>query len=162
MFNLLCNLTRPHEQRIRLLNRWELLAMYHHHKMYSDHSHENMGNLLNFICHVTSHDHEFQGFFDAMGVSPAWYITALPTLMTIDTVVLEIYWLHLVMWFRKTTWLNTIWLCKWEPLMVGQHPAIGRPWTLLYSIYPHNFGGYRRCGSGDIIFLFIAWSRETK
>ena len=45
---------------------------------------------MNLVCHVIFQDHVIKVLCDFMGGSPSWYITTLPRLVAIDTVVVEI------------------------------------------------------------------------
>ena len=46
-----------------------------------------------FVCHVTLQDHVIKALYDFMIRSLSRYLTILASLVDIDAVVVEIYWL---------------------------------------------------------------------
>ena len=64
--------------------------MSYHPAKFGSHSHFGGEVIMNLVCHVIFQDHVIKVLCDFMGGSLSWYITTLPSLVAIDTVVVEI------------------------------------------------------------------------
>ena len=64
--------------------------MSYHPAKFGGHSHFGSEGIMNLVCHVILQDHVIKVSYDVMGGSPLWEVTILPSLVGIDTVVVEI------------------------------------------------------------------------
>ena len=64
--------------------------MGYHPAKFGGHSHVGSEVIMNLVCHVILQDHEIKVSCDVMSGSPSWYITNLPSLVAIGTVIVEI------------------------------------------------------------------------
>ena len=67
VFNLSRDLTRPPQWGVFQINGWAVLMYYHHSDKYGDQRDCDSGDLF-LICHVTSQDCMFKGFYKFMEV----------------------------------------------------------------------------------------------
>ena len=121
------------------------------------------GNMMVSVCHVTLQGHLIKPLNDFMVRSPSTYVTIVPSLLAISSVVVNILyslsrdqsvmWLYdghnhscnrdimgfFVTWPCKTTWSKLCMTLWKEPLKVSHHPT--------------KFGGHRHCGKEDKMIL---------
>ena len=62
----------------------------HHHAKFGGQRHCSSGDIMVLACQVISQDCEIKGSCDIMGRSPSRYVNVLPSLVVIDTLVVEI------------------------------------------------------------------------
>ena len=62
----------------------------HHLTMFGGHRHYDSGDGWALVCHVILQDHVIKVSYDFRVRSPSSYITILPSLVTISTMVVEI------------------------------------------------------------------------
>ena len=68
------------------------MKVNNHPAKFRDHRHSGSRDKMVFVCHVTFQDHVIRALFDFIIRSPSRYVTIVPRLVAIGTVVLKIYW----------------------------------------------------------------------
>ena len=86
---------------------WKPFTVSHHLPMFGGHWSSGTGDIKYWICHITLQNHVIEGSCNFMIRSSSWHITTLPTLVTIDIVVVEIKCFSFVTWSCKTTRLKS-------------------------------------------------------
>ena len=69
--------------------RWDLLTVCLHPNNFSSHRHCNSVDMF-LICYMTSCDPIFKWLYEFMGGGPSQEVTALPCLVVIDLIQVEI------------------------------------------------------------------------
>ena len=62
----------------------------HHPTKFNGQRHCSSGDKMVFVCHVTLQDHVIKALSNFMVKSPTKYVTILPSLVAIGTVIVEI------------------------------------------------------------------------
>ena len=70
--------------------RWDLLTVCLHPNNFSIHRHCNSVDIMFLICYMTSCDPIFKWLYEFMGGGPSQEVTALPCLVVIDLIQVEI------------------------------------------------------------------------
>ena len=99
VFSLSRDLTRPLHLGVMQIFGWELLAACHHLDKFGHHRHCDGGGIMFLICHMTSCDHMFQGFYTYLA--------------TFGLVQVQIQKFNLSRDLKQTTWLKdhlTLWV----------------------------------------------------
>ena len=68
----------------------EPINVSYHPAKFGSHMHSGSGDTMVFVCHVNLQDHVKKALNGFMVSSPSMYVTILPSLVAIGTVVVEI------------------------------------------------------------------------
>ena len=69
---------------------WKPFTLSPHTANFDGHKHYNSEDISFLICRVISEEHMIKALFNLMVGSPSCYVTTLPSLVTIDIVLVEI------------------------------------------------------------------------
>ena len=88
---MLQDFARPRDQRVKQLHGWDSLKVSHYPAKFCGHRRIGIGDIMVFVCHVISNDHVIRGSSNFMGRSLSRKVFVFPSLVTIGTVIVEIY-----------------------------------------------------------------------
>ena len=125
----------------------------HHPTKFGGHRHCSSGDIMVFGYHVTLKDHVIKALNEFMLSRPSRYVTILPSLVAIGTVMVD--WRYnnfsLPLDLVRPRNQKVMWFYGLESFMVSHH-------SFMVS---HKFGGHRHCGNGDTMLLVVKGQDST-
>ena len=70
---------------------WKLITVSHHLATFDVHWSSRSEDTTYLRCHMTSQEHMIEESYDVTGWGSSLFVDTLPSLLAIDTVVIEIY-----------------------------------------------------------------------
>ena len=125
----------------------------HQPTKFGGHRHCSSGDIMVFVYHVTLKDHVIKALNEFMVSSPSRYVTILPSLVAIGTVMVD--WRYnnfsLPLDLVRPRNEKVMWFYGLESFLVSHHSFI----------VSHKFGDHRHCGNGDTMLLVVKGQAST-